>query len=58
MIKNIDFNGLIEKAREEKCEITISYGIDKTEISIQPWKPFSYACPYMSQKTEKEIDNG
>lgn len=58
MIEKIDFNGLIEKAREEKCEITISCEPDKTEISIQPWKPFSYACPYMSQKPEKEIDNG
>ena len=51
MIENIDFNALIEKATKEKCEITISYEPNRTEITIQPWKPFSYACPY---KTKQE----
>ena len=51
IFENIDFNALIEKATKEKCEITISYEPNRTEITIQPWKPFSYACPY---KTKQE----
>ncbi len=41
MFENIDFNALIEKATKEKCEIT-----------IQPWKPFSYACPYKAKQED------
>lgn len=50
MFENIDFNALIEKATKEKCEITISYEPNRTEITIQPWKPFSYACPYKAKQ--------
>ncbi len=28
-----------------------TYEPNRTEITIQPWKPFSYACPY---KTKQE----
>ena len=52
MFENIDFNALIEKATKEKCEITISYEPNRTEITIQPWKPFSYACPYKAKQED------
>ena len=45
-IKDFDFNSLIEKAVKEKCEITVSIEPGRTEITIQPWKPFSYTCPH------------
>ena len=52
MIEKIDFDKLIEKATKEQCEITISCEPTRTEITIQPWKPFSYTCPY---ETRKEV---
>lgn len=52
MIEKIEFDKLIEKAAKEQCEITISCEPNRTEITIQPWKPFSYACPY---ETRKEV---
>lgn len=45
MFKNIDLDLLIKKAVEEKVEITISVEPGRTEIQIQPWKPFVYTCP-------------
>ena len=50
MFENINFNELIKKASKEKCEITISCEPDRTEITIQPWEPFLYACPYQSKQ--------
>ena len=50
MFENIDLNKLIEKAKEEQCEITITCEPNRTEITIQPWKPFSYSCPYEPNK--------
>lgn len=50
MFENIDLNQLIEKANKEKCEITIACEPNRTEITIQPWKPFSYSCPYEPHK--------
>ena len=53
MFDKIDFNELIEKATKEHCEITVIYEPNRTEITIQPWKPFQYACPYINT-TPKE----
>lgn len=58
MNQNINFNDLIEKANKEKCEVTISYEPTRTEVSIQPWKPFEYNCPYSNKDTNKiECEN-
>ena len=46
MLKDINFDSLIKKAVKESCEITITVEPGRTEIQIQPWKPFSYTCPY------------
>lgn len=48
MLKEIDFNNLIEKATKEQCEITVAYELNRIEITIQPWKPFQYNCPYVN----------
>lgn len=54
MIENIDLNRLIEKAKEEQCEITITCEPARTEITIQPWEPFSYSCPYQQQEKSEQ----
>ncbi len=57
MFEDIDFNKLIEKVNKEKCEIIISCEPNRTEITVQPWKPFSYSCPYKPQeKLEQEAE--
>ena len=53
MLEKIDFNELIEKATKERCEITIVYEPDRTEVTIQPWKPFQYSCPYANTTQEE-----
>lgn len=52
-LDTIDFNELIEKATKERCEITIVYEPDRTEVTIQPWKPFQYSCPYANTTQEE-----
>ena len=52
MIEKIDFDKLIEKATNEQCEITISCEPTRTKITIQPWKPFAYSCPYKSKQED------
>ncbi len=52
VFEQIDFNRLIEKANMEKCEITISCKPGRTEITIQPWEPFHYSCPYSKGQNE------
>jgi hypothetical protein len=46
---NLDFNKIMEKANQEQCEVIISIGNDRTEITVQPWKPFVYTCPYQNK---------
>ena len=49
----VDVNELIKKAQEEKCEITVSFSPERTEITIQPWKLFTYTCPAAIKEATK-----
>lgn len=49
MIKQIDLDELIEKVQKANCEITITIEPDREEITVQPWKPFHYRCPYADE---------
>lgn len=42
----IDFDELIRRVKTDSLEITITVEPDRTEISIQPWKPYEMRCPY------------
>ena len=38
---------LMEKAKEEDLEITVQFETNcVTEITVKPFVPFTYACPY------------
>lgn len=41
-------NELIHKAIVERCEICIEVTPESENITIRPWQPFEYACPYRS----------
>ena len=41
-----DIDELIKRVRTEEVEIEISITTDEERITINPWKPFKYSCPY------------
>lgn len=43
------FDTLVHKAVTEKCEISIEITPENESITIRPWEPFRYACPYREQ---------
>ena len=45
-LKTINLDELIDKVVREKISVTINIEPDRTEIQIEPWKPFEYHCPY------------
>ena len=42
-------DSLIHKAVTEKCEISIEITPENVNITIRPWEPFRYSCPYKSE---------
>lgn len=49
-------NECFKKVVEEKVEVTLSIEPDRVEIQIQPWKPFTYACPYRIGNEQEETE--
>lgn len=52
-LKDINFDELIEKVIKNRCEVSINIEPDRTEITIQPWKPFTYSCPFKNGNCEE-----
>lgn len=50
---HINLDELIKKVKEEKVEISITMSNEQNEITISPWKPFEYTCPYQNGGTQK-----
>ena len=44
------FDSLVNKAVTEKCEISIEITPECENITIRPWAPFKYNCPYKEQE--------
>lgn len=55
-IKGIKLDELIKTVVKERCEITISFTPETAEVKIEPWQPFVYECPYVSQQKEREAN--
>lgn len=49
-----DFNALIDRVKDDKIEITITIEPDRTEITMQPWKPYRMTCPYANVKENND----
>lgn len=43
------FDTLVHKAVTEKCEISIEITPENENITIRPWEPFQYSCPYRTE---------
>ena len=48
LLKDID--SLIERVRMEQVEIEIEATPEEQRVTIRPWRPFEYQCPYRSDK--------
>lgn len=41
---------LIDRVKVDKVEITVTIEPGRTEITVQPWRPYTPVCPYAAQK--------
>jgi len=47
-LPNID--ELIDRVKNDKVEITVTIEPERTEITVQPWRPYTPICPYAEPK--------
>lgn len=50
-IKINDISKLVEQVKEAKVEITITLTPNENTVTITPWKPFQYSCPYRGEQS-------
>lgn len=43
----LNFAELVQLAVKEKCEVDINIEPDHAEVSLRPWEPYHYQCPYV-----------
>ena len=48
IMSNLD--ELIDRVKVDKVEIAVTIEPERTEITVQPWRPFTPVCPYAGQK--------
>jgi hypothetical protein len=53
---SIDIDKMIEAVKEKSVEITVTMEPDRTEISVQPWRPYRPTCPYAEIKEAADAD--
>lgn len=41
---------LIDRVKVDKVEITVTIEPERTEITVQPWRPYTPVCPYAGEK--------
>lgn len=49
-LKIKDLDEIIKRVVAEQIEIEISVTPDEEKITITPWKPFKYSCPYREEQ--------
>ena len=45
-IKYDDIEKLVEQVKREGVEIELHIYPEEQNITVRPWKPFTYNCPY------------
>ena len=48
----VDILALARMVVEDKIEVQITIEPDRTEVNIQPWKPYEMKCPYANVAKE------
>ena len=42
----MDLREIVDLVKAEGVEITITIEPGRTEVSVQPWRPYTPTCPY------------
>lgn len=50
---DLTMQGLAEIACELEVEISVVFTKEEKTISIQPWRPFEYKCPFGTESVKK-----
>lgn len=45
-IDQINLREIVDLVKAEGVEITVTIEPDRTEVSVQPWRPYTPTCPY------------
>lgn len=45
-LAELSLNELIDLVRDRQVEITLTIEPGRTEMIIQPWRPYTPVCPY------------
>ena len=52
MREPVDINALVDRVVADKVEVQITIEPERTEVNIQPWKPYEMKCPYANGAKE------
>ena len=45
-MNNLTLAEIMKEVREKQCEVEIHITMEETDITVSPWEPFHYNCPY------------
>ena len=48
-IKYTDIEEIIKQVIDNKVEIELELTPDRQTLTVRPWKPFEYTCPYKGE---------
>jgi len=50
-IKYRDIDKLIYRVKEEHVEVELIVEPDRQQLTVRPWKPYEFSCPYKRSDT-------
>ena len=50
MEQQFDIYEIIEAVKAQGVEITVTIEPERTEITVQPWRPYTPVCPYAARE--------
>lgn len=49
-LAELSLNELLDLVKDRQVEITVTWEPDRTEVTVQPWRPYTPVCPYGTRK--------
>ena len=53
-MNNLTLAEIMKEVREKQCEVEIHITMEETDITVSPWEPFHYNCPYSVHSIRSE----
>ena len=47
-----EIDKIIDRVREEKIEIELEVNAESQRVTVRPYQPLVYACPYREQEAD------